>query len=395
MPPKKSSMTRLSSSRGKGKQAPHEHEALPTTGKFQAFSWIHCLCRYSSLVICSLALSTVLFSLSTQITQGDLAWTSRHFNSWWQIGGLLAWRTVELTIAWILGYDARDVASFTYLTHLPTYALLYSFYGIRPTTLITVSSITILSTALPFLLFRSSSRIHEEHPFMRLSCSGTHISPKTARSTKTTKSSLKHRHPTILTDCPTTLYTTLVAACIYTVILYSSLATWLPTYLVTYYDGLPDLRIAHVGPKGFVSLLVTLLPAGYSLRDFLFVSSVGAAQLEEQQHKRVTVAVEEEAEGEVKTGGQKARKHDEERTGELLVTLLYRKYWLALPAKTRVLMSRTAALATMIMLNTIVQVVGTISGAEMEGAMGWGAIWTLATCVIGVMFGWVEAADGL
>ncbi|EQL33767.1 hypothetical protein BDFG_04299 [Blastomyces dermatitidis ATCC 26199] len=395
MPPKKSSMTTRSSSLGKGKQAPHEHEALPTKGKFQSFSWIHCLCRYSSLVICSLTLSTVLFSLSTQITQGDLAWTSRHFNSWWQIGGLLAWRTVELTIAWILGYDARDVASFTYLTHLPTYSLLYSFYGIRPTTLMTVASITILSTALPFLLFRSSSRVHEEYPFMRLSCSGAHTSSKTTRSAKTTKSSLKHQHHTILTDFPTTLYTTLVAACIYTIILYSSLATWLPTYLVTYYDGLPDLRIAHVGPKGFVSLLVTLLPAGYSLRDFLFVSSVGAAQLEEQQHKRVTVPVEEEAEGEGKTGGKKARKHDEERAGEFLVTSLYRKYWLSLPAKTRMLVSRTTVLAMMTMMNTIMQVVGTISGAEMEGAMGWGAIWTLATCVTGVIFGWVEAVDGL
>ncbi|PGG98941.1 hypothetical protein GX51_06524 [Blastomyces parvus] len=395
MPARKSSMTTRSGSRVKGKQP--SHEPSPTKGKFQGFSWIHCLCRYSSLVISSLALSTVLFSLSTQITQGDLAWTSRHFNSWWQIGALLAWRTVELTIAWILGYDARDVASFTYLTHLPTYALLYSFYGIRPTTLVTVGSITILSTAFPFFLFRSPSRVHEEHPFMRLSCSGARTSPKVTRGAKTTKSSIKHQHPTILTDCPTTLYTTLVAACIYTVLLYSSIATWLPTYLVTYYDGLPDLRIAHVGPKGFISLLVTLLPAGYALRDFLFVSSVGAAQLE-QQHKKVTVAVEEEAEAEVEgktSGKKKARKHEEERTGELLVTSLYRKYWLALPAKTRVLISRTATLATMIMLNTIVQVVGTISGAEMEGAMGWGAIWTLATCVTGVMFGWVEAVDGL
>ncbi|PGH32925.1 hypothetical protein GX50_04269 [[Emmonsia] crescens] len=394
MPARKSPTTTRPSSRGKGKHPPHA--GLPAAWRFQVPDWLRCLARYSCLVISSLALSTVLFSLSTQITQGDLAWTSRHFNSWLQIGGLLVWRTVELTVAWLLGYDARDVASFTYLTHLPTYILLCNFYGIRPTTLITTASITILSTALPFLFLRSPSRVHQQYPFMRLICCDAHTTPKATRSTKTTKGGIKHHHTTILTDCPTTLYTTLVAACIYTVILYTSFATWLPTYLVTYYDGLPDLRTVHVGPKGFISLLVTLLPAGYVLRDFLFVSSVGAAQLD-QQHKKVVVTVEEEtvAEPAVKAGGKKARKHEEELPGELLVTSLYRRYWVALPTKTRVLVSRTAALAAMIMLNTIVQIVGTISGAEMEGAVGWGAIWTLATCVTGVLFGWVEAADGL
>lgn len=109
----------------------------------------------------------------------------------------------------------------------------------------------------------------------------------------------------------------------------------------------------------------------------------------------MTVEEETVAEPAVKAGGKKARKHEEELPGELLVTSLYRRYWVALPTKTRVLVSRTAALAAMIMLNTIVQIVGTISGAEMEGAVGWGAIWTLATCVTGVLFGWVEAADGL
>ncbi|OAX83278.1 hypothetical protein ACJ72_02371 [Emergomyces africanus] len=393
MPARKAPTTVRPSSRGKEKPPPHaeKHSAW----SFKVPDWLRCLGRYTGLVTSSLALSTVLFSLSTQITQGDLAWTSRHFNFWWQILGLLVWRTVELTVTWLLGYDARDAASFTYLTHLPTYILLYSFYGIRPTTLLTVASITVMSTALPFLIFRSPSLVHQQHPFMRLLCSGTHTSSKATLSTKSTRGGLKRYPPTILTDCPITLYTALVATCIYTVILYTSFATWLPTYLVTYYDGLPDLRTAHMGPRGFISLLVTLLPTGYALRDFLFVGSVGAAQLDQPQHKRVVVTIEEEAEADVKPRGKNARKHEEELPGEFLVTSLYRRYWLALPTKTRVLTSRTAGLATMIMLNTIVQVVGTISGVEIEGAAGWGAIWTLATCVTGLLFGWVEAVDGL
>ncbi|OJD18147.1 hypothetical protein AJ78_01813 [Emergomyces pasteurianus Ep9510] len=394
MPVRKTSSTTRPSSQGKGK--PPSHAERPSASRFQVADWLRCLGRYTALVTSSLSLSTVLFSLSTQITRGDLAWTSRHFDFWWQIGGLLVWRTIELTVTWLLGYDARDAASFTYLTHLPTYILLYSFYGIRPTTLLTVASITVLSTALPFLFLRNPSPVHQQHPFMCLPCSGAHAASKATRSTKTTRGGTKHSNPTILTDCPTTVYTTLVAACIYTVILYASLATWLPTYLVTYYDGLPDLRNAHMGPKGFISLLVTLLPAGYALRDFLFLSSIGVAQLDQQQHKKAVVATEEGAEADVKAEGKKARStYEEDFPGEFLVASLYRRYWLALPSKTRVLVSRTAALATIIMLNTIVQVVGTISGAEIEGAVGWGAIWTLATCVTGVLFGWVEAVDGL
>ncbi|KAG5301472.1 hypothetical protein I7I48_01491 [Histoplasma ohiense] len=385
MPSRKSTTTKSSHGR-KGKHTPHE--SLPTGWHFQAPHWLRALCRYSSLVICSLALSTGLFSLSSQITQGDLAWTSRQYDSWWGIGGLLAWRTAELTVAWLSGYDARDAASFIYLTHLPTYVLLYSFYGIRPTTLMTVAFITLLSTAIPFFVFRGPSRIHQMHPFMGFQCCDGHTTLTVISSTKTTKDDIKLRHPTILADCPTTVYTTLVASGIYTLILYSSVVTWLPTYLVTYYDGLPDIRIAHAGAKSFISLLATLLPAGYALRDFLFVSSVGAERLDEQRIEDSAVSF---------TGpGKEAREQgDEAPSGELLVMSVYRKYWLELPAKTRSLLSRTIELAVMIMFNTVVQVVGTINGAEVEGAVGWGSIWTLATCVTGVMFGWVEAADGL
>lgn len=104
MPSRKSTTTKSSHGR-KGKHTPHE--SLPTGWHFQAPRWLRALCRYSSLVICSLALSTGLFSLSSQITQGDLAWTSRQYDSWWGIGGLLAWRTAELTVVWLSGYDGQ------------------------------------------------------------------------------------------------------------------------------------------------------------------------------------------------------------------------------------------------------------------------------------------------
>ena len=65
---------------------------------------------------------------------------------------------VERLTLWLrLG---RDVSSFLFLTHLPTYSLLSFFYGIRPTSALIAYGVTIVSTALPFALLRRSSSVH-------------------------------------------------------------------------------------------------------------------------------------------------------------------------------------------------------------------------------------------
>ncbi|KAK2742380.1 hypothetical protein FQN55_007914 [Onygenales sp. PD_40] len=381
MPPRKSSTSSRPNSRKGQKVASQVSEKLPkgVLTRKTAPNWVLCLAQYSSIIVSSLTLSTVLFSLTTQITRGDLAWTSKHYDSWWEVVGLLGWRTFELSVAWLLGYDARDVASLTFLTHLPTYILLLKFYGIRPTTLLTVCLITLFSNTLPFRIFRQPNAIHKSSQLT------------TSRTTTAPAVSIKaHQDETILADTPTKVYTTLIATSVLTFTLYSSFATWLPTYLVSHFDGLPDLRAAHAGPQGFVSLFITLLPAGWVLRDFLFVSPIAEAQLEEM--KEVT----EEAEHKHPRQERTAEEEEEGwKAGELLVLYLYRKYWVSLPTKTRVLVAHTVALAVMMLLNTVVQVVGTISGAEMEGALGWGMIWSLATGVTGWLFGWIGGVEGL
>lgn len=180
----------------------------------------------------------------------------------------------------------------------------------------------------------------------------------------------------VLADNPTTLYTTIAAALVYTMGLYLSYATWLPAFLVTYFDGLPDISAVHEGARGFITMFLSLLPAGFAARDFLFVSSASQSQPDEQDH------------------GLSASER-EERHGELLITSLYRKYWMGLPRKTRVLVSRSATLALMTLTNTIVQLVGTISGAEAKGALGWAGIWAASTIVNGIIFGWIEAVEGV
>lgn len=60
--------------------------------------------RYALVVLSSLYLSSALFTLSSHIT-GELARVSKHFEAWWQVGGLVAWRAVEVGLMWILGFN--------------------------------------------------------------------------------------------------------------------------------------------------------------------------------------------------------------------------------------------------------------------------------------------------
>lgn len=61
--------------------------------------------RFVLVVLSSLILSSLLFTFASEITEGDLAPVSKHLETWWEVGGLIAWRAVELGLAWILGFD--------------------------------------------------------------------------------------------------------------------------------------------------------------------------------------------------------------------------------------------------------------------------------------------------
>lgn len=247
-------------------------------------------------------------------------------------------------------YAGWDVASFLFLTHLPTYSLLSFFYGVRPTSVLASYAITVLSTVIPFALLRRSASVHDL----------SHV----------LSGAVANR--AILQDRLTTVYTTLAATAIFSVALYASYASWLPAQLVVHFESIPDISAAHAGPAGLPTLFLTLIPAGWAVRDFLFVSSAG----------RSTAATDKEREA-------------ASREGEYLVVALYRKTWCQLSTKTRILASRTFVLASSIVLNTIVQVAGTIRSVSVAGAFAWGAIWAVASLAVGATFGWIEAVDGV
>ncbi|RAH48047.1 ATP-binding protein [Aspergillus brunneoviolaceus CBS 621.78] len=315
--------------------------------------------RFLLAVVSSLALSSGLFTLMPIVTRGELGNVSKHLETWWEVGGLMAWKAVEVGLAWILGYDSHDVCSFTFLTHLPTYSLLSTFYGVRPTTILASYAITILSTVLPFTLLRRPNSFHDL----------AHASPETVSNRL------------ILQDRATTAYTTMVATAIFTVALYLSYATpWLPTNLVLHFEGIPDISAVHAGPAGLPALFLTLLPAGFAARDFLFASSTGASAASDKKTERTE-----------KTTKPSTFTQD----GEYLACAVYRKTWGTLSPKTQVLVSRTVVLAGMLLANTVIQVAGTVNRVSVEGASVWGLVWAAAALVNGLMFGWIESVDGV
>lgn len=217
-------------------------------------------------------------------------------------------------------------------------------------------AITVISTAAPFTLLRKSSTEKE--------------SPGGTSSNRA-----------IVQDCATTIYTTLAATSIFTVALSLSYATWLPAHLVVHFDYLPDISVVHAGPARLPVLFVALLPAGWAARDFLFVSSTGST------------TDDDDSDNDEDDTNDKAGKDKKE--GEYLACTVCHKLCGQLSPKTRVLVTRTATLAGMLVLNTVVQVAGTVRGADVEGAAAWGAIWATAAGAVGATYAWIEAVDGV
>lgn len=245
-------------------------------------------------------------------------------------------------------HTGLDVAELTLLTHTPIYFLLYSFYGIEPSAVLTTFTIEIVSKTVPFFLFRGPNSVHALS-----SLRGAEVANRE-----------------ILQDYPTTIYASGSAAAIYTIFLYLSFNTWLPVQLVTYFDGISDISLVHSGPAGFPQVLTKLLLIGYAAYDFLFASSAGWSAKPDSTEKQVL-------------------------EGEYLITSLYNRTWGKLSPKGKILASRSLVLATTTLLNTIIAGTGSIKGIELLGSIGWGSLWAVASLVVSCLFAWMEGVPGV
>lgn len=230
----------------------------------------------------------------------------------------------------------------------PYALLLATFYAVRPTTLLLTSLANLVSVVLPFFLLRPLSPPHH--------------------ASKAAKGTVRNR--SILTDPWTTMATSILATAIFAVLLELSFATFLPTWLVTYFDGIRDLSVAHLGPSGLPGLLVALAPAGYAAMEFLFASSTAAAP----------------------PLGAPPYVFDTERAG--FFEHVYHNAWGWYTARQKKLIWRTAVLGAMLVGETVIQVSGTIKGVEPVGALGYAGVWGLGIVVLGAVFDWVGGPSG-
>jgi hypothetical protein len=244
-----------------------------------------------------------------------------------------------------LPITAYDALSLSLLISTPHNLLLYSFFAIRPTTLVLTALAFIASNTIPFLLLRPISPPHY---------------PSTAA-----KGTLRNRP--ILTDPWTTISTSLLATAIFAVLLELAYATYLPTWLITHFGYVRDLSAAHLGAAGLPALLLSLVPAGYAAYEFLFVPSTGVPQSPVNTFDPQTAGFWEH---------------------------IYYNAWGWYSNRQKNLIWRTQLLTVLVMSETIIQTWGTIKGVDLAGATGYASMWGAGVCIVGAVFEWVGGPSG-
>lgn len=93
---------------------PAREFARTATAQTSRLACIPSPARFILVVLSSLIASSVLFTLTSTLTVGDLGPISKHLEEWWEVGGLIAWRAVEVGLAWVLGFDVKYQLPYTW-----------------------------------------------------------------------------------------------------------------------------------------------------------------------------------------------------------------------------------------------------------------------------------------
>lgn len=240
---------------------------------------------------------------------------------------------------------AYDYGSLFLLYSSPYYALLATFYDVDRLAIVFAATIDLIANVAPFYALRSLN-IHN-----RLQALRTEDAILAALNTVNT-------------------LTTLFAAGIYGVVIYSSLFTWLPIQIVRHFDYVPTLEHAH--GANLVVLILACIPLGFAAKNFLFVPSIaapgaGRASKIEAQHKVFDPA-----------------------TASFSETLAYNlgiaRHW---GIRDQILVKRTVVVVIMTLLFSLTKIYGTVHGASAWGSLAWGSVFALASSLIGLGYVWV------
>ena len=167
-----------------------------------------------------------------------------------------------------------------------------------------------------------------------------------------------------MADIPIQAETTLLGAVIYGVVLVSSFRTFLPQYLVLYFQGIATLKPAY--EASYLSLVPIALTAGYAARSFIFTPFAATPD----------------------TTAEDAKLGDFDPVTSSLQETVTHNLW-GYRSKTKVAIRRTVALVAVTGIHTYLQSTLTLRGVESSGAFAYAAVWATAALATGTAFGLV------
>ncbi|KAK5136409.1 hypothetical protein LTR08_003535 [Meristemomyces frigidus] len=302
--------------------------------------------RFPLVVLLSLSLSTLFYSLTADWIGVELAAISRTVEDEWQVGTVVAWKLAELSVAWYAGYDYKDLASLSCLSNLPYYFLLHTFYELHGLTCATALAIDMASIALPFALLRPLIHAHEP---------GRSPNQQVAHD------------PTI------SALMAVLGAAIYAVVVYGSLFTWLPAHLVFHFDHIRSVQHAHDATLHLL-LGILIVPVGVATTHFLFTPAIGA-----RGNPGIT---------DPKLKPEAVRFDPEEASFAQTMAFNLGYGPDGFTKRGEVLAKRAAVLVACSAGNTLVRVLTTIDGTEPVGAVAWAGVWGLAATLTALAYGW-------
>jgi len=233
-----------------------------------------------------------------------------------------------------------DIVSLSILAQMPYYVLLHTFYETSVVALGLSFLIDMTSLTTPFFLLRRLN-FYNDHK-------GTTTNPQTVGD--------------LAADRTVQFYMSGFAAAMYSLIVYSSFYTWLPIHMIIHFDEIRSLEAAHNAVLPI--LFAACFPIGYAAKNFLFKPSIAASR----------------APAIFPTFNP--------HTATLFDTIRWNFGLGRHSTRVSILSRRTTLLVCFTFLNTFVRVFGTVEGAEMYGAAGWAALWSVAAATVGLGFAW-------
>ena len=219
-------------------------------------------------------------------------------------------------------------------------------YDIRRTTAFTSLTIDVASSALPFYLLRQLSPPNNSH------------APRSAVANQP-----------VVSDVGARWFTAFAAAGLYGVVVYGSVRTWLPIFLITHFDGLRSLERVHEAIFGVIA--ISCVFTGYSAMTFIFAPSLGARP----NSRDARMAAFNPA------------------TASFGETVWY-NIW-GHSKRTRTLIKRTFAAILASSGYSLLQTSLVVEGVEVTGAAGWAALWAVAHFSTGILLWWIGDAKGI